>query len=241
MPAQIIPGLYRLPGVDWVNVYLWNPQRGARQDGAPMLFDCGWPWSGHGLVASLVALGVQPEMLRTIAITHDDLDHVGRLSMLHAISGAAVVAHEIEAPRLARDTWRDLPASANPLSIAVRLLEARLRHWPRQGVQVGLQVRDGSPLPGGWVAVHAPGHTPGHTAYFHPEEGILMAGDALSVSAGRHLRFPMPIYCEDISETARSIRKLAALEPRILCCGHGPVLFQAAEPLNQFARRQAIS
>src|SRR5512143_1713981 len=117
LPAQIIPGLYRLPGVDWVNVYLWNPQRGARQDGAPMLFDCGWPWSGRGLSAGLVALGVRPEELRTIAITHDDFDHVGRLGMLYAVSGAAVVAHQMEARRLARDTWRDLPRSGSALSL----------------------------------------------------------------------------------------------------------------------------
>jgi glyoxylase-like metal-dependent hydrolase (beta-lactamase superfamily II) len=241
LPAQIISGLYRLPGVARVNVYLWNPQEGARHDGAPLLFDCGWPWSGRGLVASLVALGVRPGTLDTIAVTHDDLDHVGRLAMLQAVSGARVVAHEIEAQRLALDTWRDLPVSLGPASLAVRLVEKRLRHWPHQAIRVEMPVRDGSLLPGGWVAVHTPGHTPGHTSYFHPETGVLMAGDAVCVGMTGGLRAPMPVFCENWAETARSIRKLAALEPQILCSGHGPVLYRAAEPLKQLAKKQRIS
>jgi glyoxylase-like metal-dependent hydrolase (beta-lactamase superfamily II) len=240
MPAEIVPGLYRLPGVAGVNAYLWHPWEGARQAGAPMLFDCGYPWSGRGLAASLVALGVEPSNLQTIAITHDDVDHVGRLAALYAVSGAAVVAHVVEAQRLIGDTWRRLPGSPyDPVGLFVRLEDVLARRLPRQGVRVTLQVEDGAELPGGWIAVHTPGHTPGHTAYFRPEGGILMAGDAIGHTDGGKLRFPLPAYCEDMTETARSIRKLADLNPAVLCCGHGPPLYNASVPLRRFADRLA--
>ncbi len=237
LTAQIVPGLYRLPGITGVNAYLWHPQAGARRDGAPLLFDCGSPWSGRTLAAGLVALGVEPAALQTIAITHDDVDHVGRLAALYAVSGAAIVAHVMEAPRLARDTWRRLPARPyNPIGLFIRVEDALARRLPRQGVRVTLQVEDGAALPGGWQAVHTPGHTPGHTSYFHPESGVLIAGDALGHTDGGKLRFPMAGYCEDVPETSRSIRKLAALNPAVLCCGHGPPMYNASAPLRRFAQ-----
>ena len=53
MAAEIVPGLYRLPGVTGVGVYLWNPGSTAtcaEHAGAPMLFDCGLPmvWARTG-------------------------------------------------------------------------------------------------------------------------------------------------------------------------------------------------
>ena len=51
---EVVEGLYRLDAGQGVNVYLWRPADG-RDDGAPLLFDCGWPWAGLKLVAGLMA------------------------------------------------------------------------------------------------------------------------------------------------------------------------------------------
>jgi len=83
--------------------------------------------------------------------------------------------------------------------------------------------------------VHTPGHTPGHTAYFHLRHRVLIAGDALGHNGRGWLRFPMRIYTEDLAAAARSIRKLAGLEPEVICFGHGPVLRDAAGVLRKFA------
>jgi glyoxylase-like metal-dependent hydrolase (beta-lactamase superfamily II) len=90
-------------------------------------------------------------------------------------------------------------------------------------------------LPGGWIAVHTPGHTPGHTAYFHPGQRLLIAGDALGFSTGSRLHFPLRIYTEDAGAAATSIRKLAALEPDVICSGHGLVMTDAARALRGLA------
>ena len=80
--AEVVPDLYRLGGIRGVNAYLWMPQPGQSAPGEAILFDCGWPWSGRGLAASLAELGCGPGDLRAIAITHGDFDHVGPLAAL---------------------------------------------------------------------------------------------------------------------------------------------------------------
>ncbi len=173
--------------------------------------------------------------MRAIAITHDDVDHTGRLASLQAVSAAEVIAHELEAPRLARDRWREPPGTTMAFRLIGGVLERFYRRFQHSPVRVSRPVRDGDALPGGWIVVHTPGHTPGHTAYYHPGLHTLIAGDALRSTPGGQLRFPMRIYTEDSAAAAQSIRKLAELEPQVICFGHGPVLRDAAAPLREFA------
>ncbi len=232
---EIVPGLYRLPGIQGVNAYVWHPRADQRGAGEPILFDTGLPWSGRALVASLIALGCQPTEVRTIAITHDDVDHAGRLVSLRAVSGATVVAHALEAPRLGRATWRDLPglqARGNVSKAIGRLMSRWLPHRP---VVVTRIVQDGDALPGGWIVVHTPGHTPGHASYFHPERRILIAGDALGSARNGRLRAPQAFATEDPATATASVRKLAALAPDVICFGHGPEVHDAAETLHKLA------
>ncbi|HEX9115917.1 MAG TPA: MBL fold metallo-hydrolase [Anaerolineae bacterium] len=234
--AEIVPGLYQLPGVSGAGCFLWRPAGGEGRGSTPILFDCGLPWSGRGLTASLVALGCDPEELEIIAITHDDIDHTGRLAPLQAVSGATVVAHDLEAPRITGEQWRRPPLLGGPLGPIARLLDRFYQTWPHRPVRVGLQVTDGALLPDGWIAVHTPGHTPGHASYFHQRRGLLVAGDAVGRRGGR-LRFPMAVYTEDRAAATRSIRKLAELAPQVVVFGHGPALHDAAAPLREFAAR----
>jgi glyoxylase-like metal-dependent hydrolase (beta-lactamase superfamily II) len=237
-----VPSLYRLPGVTGVNAYVWHPRADQRSFGEPILFDCGWPWSGQGLVASLEALECHVADVRTIAITHDDVDHAGRLAALQAVANAEVVAGELEVTRLAGNAWRWLPGFPGPVDLLGAGIGLLYRQWPHRPVRVTRAVSDGDEIGGGWLAVDTPGHTPGHEAYFHPALKVLIAGDALGHWGGRFpvytygkLRFPVAAYSEDVRAAARSVRKLAALEPDVICFGHGTELYGAAEILQRFA------
>jgi hypothetical protein len=147
--SEIVPGLSRLPGVQWVGAYLWCPHVAETRHGVPMLFDCGWPWSGQGLATSLVAMGCYPEEIQTIVITHDDVDHTGRLASLAAVSGATVVAHTVEAQRLTSDHWRRPPLLTGMAFPAVNLLDRLYQRWRHTPDHAALQVEDGALLPGG--------------------------------------------------------------------------------------------
>lgn len=231
---EVAPGLHRLSGIVTTNVYLWRPDGDADAAG-PIVFDCGYPWSGRALVAGLETLGCRPADIRTIAITHADFDHIGRLAPLAAASGAEVLAHEQEAPLIANDRWRALPGAGQALDAVHLVAPILYRLWPARPARVTRPLQDGEAIGGGWVAVHTPGHTPGHTAYFHPASRTLIAGDAVgSVRRGR-IRLPKRSYAEDWDTALASVRKLAALEPEVICFGHGPELHGAADMLNPLA------
>ena len=241
--AQVVavaPGLYRLANLRSVNAYIWRPQPEQRAGAEPLLFDCGWPWSGRALVSSLAALSCRPAEIRKLAITHADLDHAGRLASLQAVSGAEVIAHAAEAERLTHETWRALPGNRGAVNLVAGVAAMLSARWPPHPVRATCLVQDGDEIGGGWIAVTSPGHTPGHTSYFHPGLRTLIAGDALgSIHAGR-VRAPQPMFTEDGEVAARSVRKLAALAPEVICFGHGPELFGAAEPLRKLAGSLAV-
>jgi glyoxylase-like metal-dependent hydrolase (beta-lactamase superfamily II) len=230
---EIAPGLHRLLGVlpRGVNAYLHLPADGS----SPLLFDCGWPWSGERLANGLRALSVLPEQLGGIVITHDDVDHTGRLAHLRAVSGAAVFAHADELPRLLATDWRSVPGNPGLLdwvNLAAQVIYGRCPHPPITGVN---PLDDGADLPGGWRLLHTPGHTPGHACYFHEALRVLIAGDAIGPTPDGALRAPKPAYCEDRAAANASIFRLAVLAPEIVCCGHGPIIREGATALRRLA------
>jgi glyoxylase-like metal-dependent hydrolase (beta-lactamase superfamily II) len=233
--AEVVPDLYRLPGIRGVNAYLWMPRSSQSAPGEAILFDCGWPWSGRDLAASLAELGCGPGDLRAIAITHGDFDHAGPLAALVAESRVEIIAHELEAPRLASGQWRTLPGNGVSLDPMILAAGPAYRLWPPHPVQVTRPIQDGAEVGDGWIAVHTPGHTPGHIAFFHAARKLLIAGDALGSERRGHLRLPKRIYAEDWEAALRSVRKLADLQPEVICFGHGRELHRASVLLQALA------
>jgi glyoxylase-like metal-dependent hydrolase (beta-lactamase superfamily II) len=87
----------------------------------------------------------------------------------------------------------------------------------------------------GLQVVTSPGHTAGHVAVFDADSGVLVAGDALGNTDG--LAGSNPQFTEDDAAAADSVRKLAALRPRVILVGHGPpVERSAAAQLERLAR-----
>ena len=82
---------------------------------------------------------------------------------------------------------------------------------------------------------HAP-VTPGHMILFREEDRVAVVGDLMSsmnlTLTWPGLHEPPALFCTDKTENRRSIRKLAEVEPRLLCFGHGPPL----SDMNQFDR-----
>jgi glyoxylase-like metal-dependent hydrolase (beta-lactamase superfamily II) len=233
--AEVVPGLFRLGGISGVNAYLWLPQPGQSTPGEAILFDCGWPWSGRDVMANLAELGCGLGNLRTIAITHGDFDHSGPLAALTAEGRTEIIAHDLEAPRLASGRWRTLPGNGTSLDPMILAAGPAYRLWSPRPVQVTRPIQDGDAIGGGWIAVHTPGHTPGHTAFFHSATRVLIAGDALGSERRGHLRLPKRIYAEDWEAALRSVRKLAGLQPEVMCFGHGRELHQASVLLQALA------
>jgi glyoxylase-like metal-dependent hydrolase (beta-lactamase superfamily II) len=86
----------------------------------------------------------------------------------------------------------------------------------------------------GLQVVGTPGHTAGHVAVFDAGTGVLVAGDALTNTAG--LNGSNPQFTQDEAAATASVRTLAGLAPRTILVGHGgPVTDGAAAALSRLA------
>ena len=86
---------------------------------------------------------------------------------------------------------------------------------------VSRSLRDGDVLERLEV-VHTPGQTPGHVAYWHPEERVAITGDLLQDGDVAWVPFGGPWAEGALDAMIASIRRIAALEPRMTIPGHGP-------------------
>jgi glyoxylase-like metal-dependent hydrolase (beta-lactamase superfamily II) len=80
---------------------------------------------------------------------------------------------------------------------------------------------DGEVLPfgGGIVAIHTPGHTPGHLCLYLKQHKVLISGDALNVADGRLLG-PNPQFTPDMDLMTKSLEKLTQYDIDTVICYH---------------------
>lgn len=80
------------------------------------------------------------------------------------------------------------------------------------------------------TAVHTPGHTSDHLAFFEPESGALFTGDAVM---GRGTSFIDPPD-GDLVSYLRSLKRMAELGARTIYPGHGSVVLRARDKLIEY-------
>jgi glyoxylase-like metal-dependent hydrolase (beta-lactamase superfamily II) len=79
-------------------------------------------------------------------------------------------------------------------------------------------------------AVHTPGHTSDHVAFFEPGSGALFTGDAV---LGRGTSFIDPPD-GNLVAYLRSLKRMVELGPRTIYPGHGPVVLRGREKLLEY-------
>ena len=191
------------------------PARGALRDAA-----------GH--------VGVTPESLAWVIITHVHVDHFGMAWAARKWSGARVALHEREEALFRRfvDRWPEERAGAEgtfrasgvPAEVVPRLVAAsdaihRLYRDFRPDVVLS---GERGPLPGGggWEWILTPGHSPGHVTVYHPERRILIAGDHVLPHISPHVG--ADLYAADpLSDYLASLRALRGLPVDLVLPSHG--------------------
>jgi glyoxylase-like metal-dependent hydrolase (beta-lactamase superfamily II) len=175
------------------------------------MVDTGLPGSAKKIAAQIEGLGRRVEDVTRILITHEHMDHIGGLPDLKTMSGAEVIA-----------------SAAAKAEIEYRL-----------DVAVDRVVADGEMIEGvlgGFRVIATPGHAPGHVSFWQAERRLLFAGDMALNLVG--LTRALPIVTTDPALNNRSIQRAAALEPEVICFGHGaPIVERAAERLRALAAR----
>jgi glyoxylase-like metal-dependent hydrolase (beta-lactamase superfamily II) len=168
-------------------------------DRRPALVDAGLPESGPAVYGGLRELGVSPDDVGLVLLTHEHADHAG---------GAG--------------SFPDALLAAHPLAAA------KLRHGDRRATHAGaarepeLELYDRSLVHAGGLALrvlHTPGHTSGSVCLFEESRGLLFTGDT---AFGRGTLTDL-FASGSRGDHVASLQRLLALPSRLLLPGHGSV------------------
>ena len=202
---ELAPGLLQLKGFppNNYNVYLMGG----------VLVDSGTNLGHRRILRQLKGQAVEAH-----ALTHAHPDHQGSS---HRVCEALDIPYWVGRADAAAAASGDLTA-AMPDSAMSRISR---RTVAGPGHPVDRELVAGDEV-GGFQVLDTPGHSPGHVAFWRAEDRVLVLGDVVfgmnPITGIPGLRPPFDFFTRDVAENRRSAQKLAALEPALVCFGHGP-------------------
>lgn len=216
---ELGPGIQSLGGRKGGRVRAFLLEAG----GELTLVDTLFEGDGRGVLEAIRGLGKSSRDLKRIVLTHAHRSHLGGLAALKRATGATVLGHEWEADIVAGERPAQpvglrptRPFRTYPFQVGIFL--NRPKHEPcpvDEGLVEGDQV---GPL----QVLHVPGHSPGHLAFYWPERGLLLSGDA--VATWPRFEGGWPAFTLNPEQHVESLRRLAALEAPIVGVGHGDAI-----------------
>jgi glyoxylase-like metal-dependent hydrolase (beta-lactamase superfamily II) len=208
---QITPTVHRIGR--FVNQYLLIDNKNLT------LIDAGMRSNAKTILKTIKKLGYEPSDLKQMLITHSDPDHYGAAKDVQDATGCEIWSTQIEADAMkVGGGSREIAARGWAAKILIRIVGPMMA---TPAVTVARVISDGDILPllGGLQVIASPGHTPGHVSFFLPEERILIAGDAILNEKGK----PAPTTNNTTGDPVMAIasaKKLLALNPLVIGCGH---------------------
>ena len=194
-----------------------------------VLIDAGIRSSGKRILREL-----DGKKLSAHAITHAHADHQGASAFICETLGIPYWCSEGD--KAVAESGEVAATYPNLDSLIARFQQ---RFWVGPGYPIERALKEGDKV-GEFEVIETPGHSKGHIAFWRESDRVLIAGDVIKninlMTTLEHLGEPPNIYTPDIAQNRQSIKKIAALEPRIVCVGHGKPLYDT-EKLMRFAEQ----
>lgn len=185
-----------------------------------VLVDAGAGMSVDAVVRNIKELGLDPDKLSTVVLTHCHIDHTGGAHEFKRRFNARIVIHSLDAAAvengdkaLTGASWYGVNFA--PLAVDVKLLkdEEFLYFGPQK-----------------LICLHTPGHTPGSLSVYLDREGT-------RVLFGQDIHGPfLTQFGANMSDWQKSMEILLTLNADILCEGHFGV-YKPAREVRQYIER----
>lgn len=165
-------------------------------------------------------LGLAPQSLAAILLTHGHLDHAGNLARLKRWTGAKIYAHPAEQKHIdGTFPYQGINRWCGRLEAAGR----RAFHYRPAAIDEFLDDDQTLPFWGGLRVIHLPGHTLGHCGFFSARHNLLFSGDVFA-SYSFSVHPSPPIFNCAPDQLMASVHKIKALCPRWIIPCHLDVL-----------------
>jgi len=195
-----------------------------------LLIDAGVSLLGPRYLSSIRDTLGDPNLLHYLFLTHSHYDHLGAAHYLkNHIPGLKIGAHERVAGLLQKDSVLGV---MNRLSNNHQILfkyntggeDLAIRPFD---IEYSLKQGDEFDL-GGLTCrvIEVPGHTKDSLAYYLPEIKALFPGEAAGVLNGKNRELVQVEFLSSYRDYINSLEAMIAINPEIICIGHGWILSQ---------------
>jgi glyoxylase-like metal-dependent hydrolase (beta-lactamase superfamily II) len=214
---QVVDGVWLLRG-DFrgaMNIYFLEDGDGVIQ------FDAGTKSMRKAAKAEAAQLGG----LKKVVLGHAHADHRGSAPFLDV----PVHCHPDEIADAESDAalapYMDL--SELPVAWVRWIYPTLLRRWDGGAVKIAGSVIEGDDV-AGFEVLHFPGHAPGLIGLWRESDRVAIVSDVIYLVDSARLKplpegeasVPHPAWAWDHEKAKQSVRRLAALEPKVVCAGH---------------------
>jgi glyoxylase-like metal-dependent hydrolase (beta-lactamase superfamily II) len=220
---EIAPGIHTVSQSKGGEVHSFILEDGDRLTVIDTLYDT----DAHRIFDELARIGRTAADIKDIVITHAHRSHLGGLARLKHASGATVHAHAWEADIIAGDR-----ASQGITFVPMRPVRAYAKvYYLQYGQALGFGHHPPCPVDESLVqdsrvgpvrVIAAPGHSPGHLAFWWPEKRTLFTGDTI-------VTYPIltpgwPAFTLNRKQQRDSVHTLSDIPAEVVGVGHGDPL-----------------
>jgi glyoxylase-like metal-dependent hydrolase (beta-lactamase superfamily II) len=218
---EIVPGIHWIEGIT-AHCYIVV-------DKELTLIDTGMPHKTKKILRYITdELQRTPSDLKTILLTHCDMDHTGNALELRNLTGAKIAAHPQDAEVITGKKTRTTPKDR--MKILFKWLGSFMRVQP---FQIDMMINEGDTL-SGLTVLPMPGHTMGRIALYDPKRKALLIGDTLGCRDGV-VQSPSKSFTMDMMQAYKSIEKLKDLDFTVTLSGQWePLRSNASAKVTEF-------
>ena len=166
------------------------------------------------------------------ALTHAHPDHQGASKEVCEALGIPLWCHEDDVEAMEQGTIAEKQPD-HPINRVIN------RFWTGPPYPVARRLKGGDVV-AGFEVLHVPGHSAGHVAYWRESDRALVLGDVITnidtLTGLPGLHEPKVFFTPDPARNRESARRLAELEPKLVCFGHGRPLRDPAK-LKRFVAK----
>jgi glyoxylase-like metal-dependent hydrolase (beta-lactamase superfamily II) len=189
-----------------------------------VMVDAGVPHKAEKFRKEIRKLGIRPEEIRLMVLTHSHFDHAGSAYEIQQMTGAKIACHEMERPYLEEGGFA-MPKGVNlwgKISHPLFFPVFKKIKFPKVKADIVLKGNE-MPLDEYGIQgsiIHTPGHTEGSISV------LLQSGEAF-VGCMAHNNLPfrlrpgLPIYAQDIEKIKESWKILLSKGVKMVYPGHG--------------------